>query len=255
MTSLGRLGRRLVREIRSAGTALRLRKLDRLAPLLEGLPQDRAIWPSDYFERLGYFRSVRERAAVDADGDPVPWYTYPAIEYLRGLDLSGLEVFEYGAGNSSAFWATRAKRVHSVEHDPAWRREVERRRLPNLTVTLEENPDDYVGLPASLGRPFDVIVIDAERRLECAKTAPGLLRDDGLIVLDNSDWWPKTAAALRDAGLTQIDFTGPGPLNPYAWTTSLFLGRDFRPWVRADGRLPRAGVAALRQTVDEENES
>ena len=36
----------------------------------------------------GHQRSLYERDAIDGNGDPLPWYTYPAIEYLRQLDFS-----------------------------------------------------------------------------------------------------------------------------------------------------------------------
>lgn len=49
----------------------------------------------------GQWVSIRDWHAVDGAGQPVPWYTYPATEYLSHLDLSVLSVFEYGSGNST----------------------------------------------------------------------------------------------------------------------------------------------------------
>ena len=51
---------------------------------------------------------------------PIPWFTYPAIDYIRQLDLSEKTIFEWGAGFSTLFWSSRAKSVISVETDPLW---------------------------------------------------------------------------------------------------------------------------------------
>ena len=48
-----------------------------------------------------------------------------------------------------------------------------------------------------------------------------------MVILDNSDWHPRTCALLRDSDLLQVDFAGAGPINSYAWCTSMFLRRDF----------------------------
>src|SRR5688500_6442274 len=45
-----------------------------------------------------HLSSVQRQAAVDAKCNPVPWYTYPAIEYLKQLDFKDSTVFEYGSG-------------------------------------------------------------------------------------------------------------------------------------------------------------
>ena len=33
-------------------------------------------------------RSIDEKVCLDRDGNPIPWYTYPAIEYLSQFDYS-----------------------------------------------------------------------------------------------------------------------------------------------------------------------
>ena len=51
--------------------------------------------------RYGQFETMKKWSCLDREGRPIPWYTYPAIEYLASLDLSGMKVLEYGSGNSS----------------------------------------------------------------------------------------------------------------------------------------------------------
>src|SRR3954471_19133862 len=51
----------------------------------------RTLW-FDY----GHLRTVLHRNCLDAAERPIPWYTYPAVEYLKQLDFSRARVFEYG---------------------------------------------------------------------------------------------------------------------------------------------------------------
>jgi hypothetical protein len=192
----------------------------------------------------GWWRTVRERRSVDADGNPLPWFTYPAIDYLSPLDFSGADVFEYGAGASTLFWAARARRVVSLETDRDWYA----RLLPQLPANSElkfisaQLPDYALEIRAH-GR-FDVIVIDGpgQTRLECAAAAADQLKPGGMIILDNSDLVPLSTALLRGKGLLQVDMTGFTPIAANAQCTSFFFSRD-ASFVTADGIQPRQSVA------------
>jgi hypothetical protein len=54
---------------------------------------------------------------------------------------------------------------------------------------------------------------------------------------------------LREMNLAQIDFNGFGPINAYAWTTSLFLPRDFAIG-RRDPTEPPRPIGGLREVDD-----
>jgi hypothetical protein len=204
--------------------------------------------------QYGHAESRRQRACVDRHGQPIPWYTYPAIEYLSQLDHADSNVFEFGSGNSTLFWGSRARNVVSVENDPEWNRVVAGRigQAP-IELRLVEELDDYPATICDAEGPFDVIVVDGRRRYSCARQAVSQLRPGGLIVLDNSDWYPNTASMLRAAGLIQVDMSGFGPINAYTWTTSLFLDRDFRPRPLAD-RLPLTPNGGLADSSDDDEE-
>ena len=49
-----------------------------------------------------------------------PWITFAAIELLEKTLSNNDRVFEYGRGGSTIFFAKRAKRFISVEHDIKW---------------------------------------------------------------------------------------------------------------------------------------
>jgi hypothetical protein len=113
--------------------------------------------------------------------------------------------------------------------------------MPNVEARLssiEAVAQDMV----QLGRTFDVIVIDAAaNRYQLARSAIGILRPGGFAILDNSDWYPNAARALRNADLIQVDFHDFRPLHHFRCTTSLFLHRDFRP-KPATARMPLAPI-------------
>ena len=195
----------------------------------------------------GYLRSVAVEKPLDSDGEPYPWYTYPAVEYLKQLDFSDKTVFEYGCGHSTLFWAARAARVVSVEHNAGWYDLVKGKLPANCTLVHEPESDAYAAAIAKFDAQFDVIVVDGlvtgRTRIKCARAAIPYLRDGGMIILDNSDWLPETARHLREAGLIEIDMTGFAPINDYTCTTSFFLHRAFAFRPLRD-RQPMPGIGA-----------
>lgn len=173
----------------------------------------------------GQYRSILFRSPVDRSGSPIPWYTYPALEYLHSFDFAESEVFEFGAGNSSRYWARMARRVVSVEDNSAWFETVCKTAHSNQKVILCTAADEYV---SSLGRQdqtFDVVIIDGKWRDRCGEEAVRYVARDGMIILDNSERHPDLCAFLRNNGFFQIDFNGFGPINAYCWTTSIFVSR------------------------------
>ena len=175
----------------------------------------------------GQWRSIARGSSIDRHGRPLPWYTYPAIEYLETLDVSGCRVFEYGAGNSSLYWARRARTVTSVEDNPQWHAQVLAGVGPNQKLLLRSDGEAYAAAIAEEGSRYDVIVIDGNHRAACTRAAMAHLDPGGIIVLDNSDRDTERpcSALLRDEGFIQVDFCGFGPINGYRWATSVF----FRP--------------------------
>ncbi|MDP2143186.1 MAG: hypothetical protein Q8J80_03565 [Gallionella sp.] len=201
-----------------------------------------------WLKAQGYDRSLQTQKAIDAKDAPLPWYSYPLIEYLRQFDLSNIRVFEYGSGHSTLFWASKCAEVVAVEHNPEWY-EYMRGRLPgNVRLLLREGEDEYASAIKEVGGEFQIIVIDGEWRLRCAQQSLGLLSPHGMFLVDNSDWFVDTNRYLRSNGFFQIDFNGPGPINRYAWASSLFLRAPTDLQKSFSDPLPLAGI---RQKVNE----
>lgn len=188
------------------------------------------VWAKEY----ALEKSIDEKICADKDGNPLPWYTYPAIEYLVQFDYSDKKIFEYGCGYSSAFWAERAACVVSIEDNKSyferWKHEFQ---MQNLNIFWRDEGEIYEKAIFEDETKYDVIVIDGKRRVECAQAAVQKLADGGMIILDDSDRintsleYVHAVEILKQANLLQVDFYGFCPMNNYTKTTSVFFSRNF----------------------------
>ena len=197
----------------------------------------------------GQYKTIKNWDSVDKNSKKVPWYTYPAIEYLNNIDFSKKSIFEYGSGNSSTYWSNKAKSIISIEHDKKWYDQVKLNLNGNQTLFLKGNNTEYEKSITLIDEKFDVIVIDGIRRVECLKIIEKFLDKESeegyLVILDNSERYKETSKYLREKlNLIEIDFHGFGPINSYTWTTSIFLSRnyDFKP---IDNVQPNSPIASL----------
>lgn len=174
----------------------------------------------------GWFRSLAEGAPVDAAGRPIPWLTYPAIDFLTRHVRPDMSVFEYGCGHSTLWWASRVREVVACEHDRDWIERI-RARAPSH-VTLRHVPLEYGGAYARTvaeypGR-FDIVVIDGRDRVNCAAHAVTGLKRDGVIVWDNTgrDEYRPGFESLGRAGFRRVEFVGMLPTLNEKLETSVF---------------------------------
>lgn len=159
----------------------------------------------------------------DSIGKPIPWMTYASIEFLNSLNLTNCDVFEYGSGSSTLYWSHKAKTVTSVERSKNWYSTVKAILPQNCTLTHQGDEHHYAQEIAKYKRQFDIIVIDGAVRYPCLIESLPFLKKDGVILLDNLEWYPQTAQKLRDLGFTQIDFSSFAPQNAFPSCTSLFF--------------------------------
>lgn len=174
----------------------------------------------------GWFRSFRERASIDADGNPLPWITYPAIDFLARRIRPEMTVFEYGSGASTRWWASRVRHVVACEHDAAWYQKV-RRNLPanaELHHVPLEYGGDYSKKILEYQNAFDLVVVDGRDRINCAINALSALKPDGVIVWDNSERkrYEPGFEALAERGFKKLEFTGMCPMSTLKAETGIY---------------------------------
>jgi hypothetical protein len=199
-----------------------------------------------FFGGYGHVSAV-DGMPVNGSGRFQPWLTYPLIEYLNGLDFSGKDVFEFGAGASTLYWAERAKNVVSVELDSGWYEALKSKVPSNVTLLHDADGHSYATVPKRLfpDRKFDVVVVDGAERYRSALTAIEVLAPGGFIILDNAEWYPRTADKLAEAGLIEVRFSGFSPKNAFTETSSIFMARDFSVGLSEAARRPPIGGTSL----------
>ena len=172
----------------------------------------------------GFGHSSRDNGfCVDGTGSPIPWIAYPCLEFLSRLDFSNANVFEFGSGSSTLWWAKRSKSVHCIEREQDWFNLVRAKIPTNASIELCRNESKYAQTILNKEGAFDVIIVDGAVRYPCVETAIQKISDEGIIVLDNSEWYPNACALLREHGFMQVDFSGFSPINAFTSCTSLFV--------------------------------
>lgn len=173
--------------------------------------------PLNFSLKTGHFLSALKSRAVDRSGRALPWYTYPAVEYLSQLDFSDAEVLEFGGGQSTEWWCARAKSVVCLESNTAWSTSLSQRLGGRATILAVSSPAKAAELVGE--RKFDVIVVDdgsgvgPDGRADNARTAFSHLKPGGLVIVDNADanYSGPIAAIAREANWNRVDFIGFAP--------------------------------------------
>lgn len=180
------------------------------------------------FKGMGFFKTITTEVPTDEQGNAIPWYTYPAQDYLRHLDFSTASFLEFGSGYSTLYWEENVKSLLSVERDLSWYNKISTLiTKSNTKVVLKTEFNEYSAFIKEISSlKFDVIIIDGRDRFYTASQVLPMLSETGMLIFDNSDWYPKSCQLLREAGLFQIDFCGFGPINNYTWCTSIFLKKN-----------------------------
>ena len=167
----------------------------------------------------------------------LPWFSLPSIQFLDRFITPSMEVFEYGAGGSTLYFAKRAGKVVSTESDPEWREKVglalEVGGLGNAEVQYrpfdfhradEFAQSDYLhSIPERL---VDVIVIDSAEeeatvRPACFRHAEACVRPGGIIIVDDAWRYPELHTAHH--AKTWREFRGIGPCRPGVTSTDIYF--------------------------------
>ena len=190
----------------------------------------------------GWHQSLGKDRAIDHRGKPTPWYTYAALEWLLPRVKRTDRVFEFGGGYSTIWYGEHAGEVVTVEHDKGWLDQLRTIVGGNVTLLHRDAPGDdansegdspyYSVIEEYASKSFDIIVIDGMERVRCAPAAPSHLRDDGIIIFDNSDrpTFRPGIDHLHSQGFGRIDFYGFVATVGVRACTSVFSKRFDTRW-------------------------
>lgn len=123
-----------------------------------------------------------------------PWYTHGALDVISKWDLSDKVVVEWGGGDSTIWWAKKAKEVYSVDHNLEWAKyvmdkmyELELKNYVNIHIPTHEGDqtetrNEYVEYYKRV-KP-NICIVDGVHRYECAEYAVKVLKPE-ILIIDN----------------------------------------------------------------------
>jgi hypothetical protein len=193
-----------------------------------------ALTPVLFSYNSGHFRSCLKRLAVSKHGEPIPWYSYPCIEFLRHRPFHDKTILEFGGGQSTLWWAKRARKVVTFEGDKRWLEKLARKVESNVElhhVAQDDRTACVAEVEAVLQRRpgflYDVAIIDGLWRFEMIEIAVRALADEGMIICDDADGYGFHRGFMgRD--LNRVDFYGHVPGGAFPHVTSIYFpGKSF----------------------------
>jgi hypothetical protein len=189
------------------------------------------ITPIRFSYKSGHFKSSFKQRAVDKDGNPLPWYSYPAIEFLKTKNFKEKTILEFGSGQSTLWWAKNSKLVKSFEQNESWFKSI-KKQLPlnveivHLTDTSENGMlVEIEDILIKENSKYDVIVIDGLFRKQLCEIAIRYLTATGVIITDNSEGYG-FKEAFDNTGFKRVDFHGYSPGVVLKQSTSIFFNSN-----------------------------
>lgn len=148
-------------------------------------------------------RSANEWQWRDNNRLVFPWYVKPFLDVLASMDLSGKDVFEYGGGASTLWWASKANSVTSVDANQMYvdavNNEIKHRGFTNAKILYAHHPEVYIN-DVNYGW-YDIIVIDGHYRDECIQPSLKRLKPNGILIFDN---WQQPSVHMAHPQLVEI---------------------------------------------------
>lgn len=176
-----------------------------------------------YFYDIGWYNSFKKKSPIDSNYEPLPWFTYPFIDFIKTRLKKNQTLFEFGSGNSTLFFANFVDTVISIEHNKEWYNKLYKRIPKNVSLYLIDSTNNYSN-SIKAHKQIDIIVIDGEHRLECIYKSIGALSKAGVIILDDSERaeYNEGINYLLNSGFRKIDFSGISPGLFYKKLTTIF---------------------------------
>lgn len=183
----------------------RLLKFFRTGPLM--------LWihPKSALLRVGWFQSFHTKRVIDKQGNEIPWWTYPFIDFLEERLQNEFRILEYGCGGSTIWLSQRVKEIVSIEDNEKWSEITKSKVKPAANIILVKDIHDFKSYNAKIKGSFNIIIIDnMGNRMKCAVNSLPYLADDGVVIWDNTDGpdWSEIKEFFALKGFSEISFSG-----------------------------------------------
>ena len=179
-----------------------------------------------YLLDVGWFESFKSLKSIDKKGKPIPWFSYPFIDFITPRLTKDMVLFEFGSGSSTLFFAERVNKIISIEHKKEWYQIVSKTKPKNVELILTESDslDDYLKYFNNLNDKVDIVIIDGLYRNECMIKASEKLSEKGVIILDDSELskYKQGIEFVLERGFRSLEFWGIAPTVLFKKCTTVF---------------------------------
>jgi hypothetical protein len=184
---------------------------------------------SGYLVETGWMESFKMKEPVTFDFEPLPWMTYSFIKFIESRLTDQFEIFEYGCGNSTSFFAPKIKSIMSVEHNEQWFKKIGKKLPANCNLLWREFPSEkYSQACKETGKKYDIVIDDAMDRVKVIYNSLNSLKESGVFVLDDSERteYYDGIKFLLENDYKKIDFWGLAPGISYNKCTTIFYKKE-----------------------------
>lgn len=179
-----------------------------------------------YLNDIGWFKSFLSNKSIDINGSPIPWLSYPFIDFITPRFNNELILFEFGSGNSTLFFSNKVRKVISIEHNKEWYEIININKPSNveLILTKSEEVNDYQNYFSVLNHKVDIVIVDGLHRNECMINSINKLSENGVIILDDSERLEYQSGInfILGNGFKSLEFWGIAPTILFKKCTTLF---------------------------------
>ncbi|MDC0549789.1 FkbM family methyltransferase, partial [Alphaproteobacteria bacterium] len=120
-----------------------------------------SMYAIGYLNEIGWINSFKKQMPIDKNSNPLPWVTYGFIDFIFERLNKNIDVFEYGSGNSTLWYAMLVNSVTSVEHDRKWLEKIKNSMPENADMHYQELEygGTYSQYPNQLNKKFNIVIV------------------------------------------------------------------------------------------------
>lgn len=122
----------------------------------------------------------------------LPWLTRDSIRIIESLILKTDNMIEFGSGRSTLWFSKRVNKLTSIETDKNWYAKVSNQIIfsSQFELNLLESQDEFLNkINSFTDHTVDIVLIDGAYRDLCANAILNKIKDGGIIIIDNANWF------------------------------------------------------------------
>ena len=169
-----------------------------------------SLMNNGYLKDIGWINSEKAGLPVDANNNPLTWYSYSHIQFTAPYITKEISIFEFGAGYSTLYYSSKVKKVTSIDYNINWIN-ILRKKIPdNVVISHYDLGKGYENAIKQFNKTFYIIIIDGKNRKECIKNSIENINKNGLFTLDTPEreHHRDEIPFLKKRGYKKIDFWG-----------------------------------------------